>query len=650
MKSLSKLTSSILLLVLMLSVFPTVGVTTAHAATCSNWAQFIADVTVPDRTPYTPGTTFTKTWRLRNIGTCTWNTSYALVYFSGNQMGAPAAVNFPNNVAPGQIVDLSVNMTAPNTPGLIFSYWKLRNDSGVIFGIGYSANSAFWAEINVNAAPGVAYDFVANATSAAWSSGAGALTFPGTDGDASGFGLKLDNPHFESNVVLGSPGLLVAPQNIYNGYVQAVYPAFRVQSGDRFRAMIGCEYDATSCYVAYRLDYQIGSGPVRTFWTFRERYEGLTYNVNLNLSSLAGYDVKFILVNSAYGSATGDRALWGDPIISRFGAPVVTATPTVTGTPPTPTPTSTAPTPTSTLPPSTCDKVQFIADVTVPDGTTYAPGTPFAKTWELKNIGACPWTTAYQLVFYSGDPMSGPSSLNFPQQVNPNQSVKLTVNLVAPTTAGTYRGYWMFKNASGQLFGYGAPQYNKAWWVEIKVSGSSPGPTYTPTVTPTVTATPTATTTASPLSDWNTYQNVTYGFLFKFPPGSIFSNQAVDTNARIYLPLVEAGTNLGEKYLEVNVTENATECKSPNPGQSTSENVTINSIPFLKETGQDAAAGNRYNWFSYSTTKDTTCINLSFVLHSTVPENYPTPPPEYDMAAESAVFDTIMSTFGWISQ
>ena len=326
------------------------------------------------------------------------------------------------------------------------------------------------------------------------------LPFPGTDGDAKGFALKKDKPKFESGLELGNPGLLVAPQNIYNGYIQAIYPAFRVQSGDRFQATIGCEYGATNCYVAYRLDYQIGTGPIKTFWTFREKYEGLTYNANLNLSSLAGQDVKFILFISAYGSATGDRALWGNPVISRAGGTPLTATPTVTGTPPTPTPTSTAPTPTGTVPPSSCDKVQFIKDVTVPDGTTFAPGAAFTKTWRLKNIGSCTWTTSYQLVFYSGEKMGGPDALAFPNSVAPGQTVDITVSLTAPTTAGTYRGYWMFKNASGALFGIGT-YGNKPWWVEIKVSGTSSTATYTPTATATFTGTPpspTATATGTP--------------------------------------------------------------------------------------------------------------------------------------------------------
>ena len=519
MKSFTKLASAVLLLAIVLAAFPSMGVSTAHAATC-DWAQFISDVTVPDGTTYTPGATFRKTWRLKNIGTCTWTTSYSLVFESGAQMGAPSALNFPTNVAPGQTVDLSLDMTAPSSAGQYFGYWKLRNANGVNFGIGYTANSSFWVEINVGSSAGVAYDFTANATSAVWSSGAGNLTFPGTDGDARGFGLKLDKPKFESGVEAGNPGLLMAPQNIYNGYIQASYPSFRVQSGDRFQATIGCEYGATNCYVAYRLDYQIGTGAVRTFWTFRERYEGLTYNVDLNLNSLAGQDVKFILFISAYGSAVGDRALWGHPIISRAGATTATATPTVTGTPPTPTPTSTLPTSTPTVAPSSCDKVQFISDVTVPDGTTFAPGAAFTKTWRLKNVGSCTWSTSYQLVFYSGEQMSGPSALNFPQTVAPGQTVDITVSLTAPTAAGSYRGYWMFKNANGALFGIGALS-NKPWWVDIRVSGTV---TATPTVTGTAPSpTPTNTPQYSTCDKAQFIADVTVPDNTVFAPGATFT-------------------------------------------------------------------------------------------------------------------------------
>ena len=57
----------------------------------------------------------------------------------------------------------------------------------------------------------------------------------------------------------------------------------------------------------------------------------------------------------------------------------------------------------SSRPPSACDRAQFIADVTVPDGTVYAPGAGFLKTWRLKNVGTCTWSTFYAMVFESGN-------------------------------------------------------------------------------------------------------------------------------------------------------------------------------------------------------------------------------------------------------
>lgn len=484
MKFVTKFGTALLLLALMVSLMPVASAQPAKAATCY-WAQFIADVTVPDGTTYAPGTAFKKTWRLKNIGTCTWS-DVSLIFDSGERMGAPASSPLPTTVAPGQTVDITVDMTAPSTAGHYFGYYKFKSTAGGVFGIGSTANKSFWVEINVSSTSGTGYDFTANAASATWSSGAGALTFPGTDGSANGFALKLDKPKLESGIESGQAGLLFVPNNVNNGYIQAIYPAFKVQTGDRFQATIGCEYGSTTCYTAYRLDYQIGTGAVRTFWTFREKYEGWTYNVNLNLNSLAGQDVKFILVISAYGSPAGDRALWVNPIISRpgSGGTPPTVTPTVTGTPPSPTPTLSV-----TPAPNACDRAQFIADVTIPDGTVFAPGVSFSKTWRLKNVGTCTWTN-YSLIFDSGEKMSGPDSALIPTTVAPGQTVDITIQLTSPTTAGTYRGYWKLKNSTGVPFGIGSAG-TKSFWVEIKVSGTGTVPgTATKTNTPGTPSTP----------------------------------------------------------------------------------------------------------------------------------------------------------------
>jgi hypothetical protein len=201
MKTKVQAASALLLIALMLSFIPAAALPSSASAAqaCTDRAQFIADVTVPDGTRYDPGATFTKTWKLRNSGTCTWTTSYTMVFDSGTQMGTTASVAMPSSVPPGTNVDVSVPMTAPSAAGHYIGYWKFKNAAGVLFGIGVNANRSWWVEINVNGTPtggGVAYDFTANAGSAVWSSGTGVLTFPGTDGDAKGFAQKLDKPNF----------------------------------------------------------------------------------------------------------------------------------------------------------------------------------------------------------------------------------------------------------------------------------------------------------------------------------------------------------------------------------------------------------------------------------------------------------------------
>jgi hypothetical protein len=113
-------------------------------------AEFVSDVTYPDGTDLAPGAAFTKTWRLRNTGSCTWTSSYSLVFDHGDSMGAAASTQLTTGtVAPGQTVDVSVSLTAPAVAGTYRGYFRLRNTSGVVFGIGPQAQTAFWVEIEV---------------------------------------------------------------------------------------------------------------------------------------------------------------------------------------------------------------------------------------------------------------------------------------------------------------------------------------------------------------------------------------------------------------------------------------------------------------------------------------------------------------------
>ena len=161
--------------------------------------------------------------------------------------------------------------------------------------------------------------------------------------------------------------------------------------------------------------------------------------------------------------------------------PTETFTPLITATPvaETPTPTETASTavPISTGTSLPCNQASFVSDVTIPDGTQIELNKAFTKTWKLKNVGTCTWTSGYALVFESGDQMGGPATQALVNgTVAPNQTVDISVSLVAPNTAGTYRGNWKIREPGGALFGLSTGPF----WVEIKAVAQNQPPVSIP--------------------------------------------------------------------------------------------------------------------------------------------------------------------------
>jgi hypothetical protein len=305
--------------------------TSAPAAFCDA-AAFVKDVTIPDGTKVDPGDGFTKTWRLRNVGTCTWTTAYDVVFASGNRMHAPASVGLPGNVGPGQSIDLSVKMEAPESNGDYQGYWRLRNAAGNPFGIGVQAQGAFWVKIRVDGPSYKAYDFARKYCDAGWENNNTALPCPGNEGDNKGYVIALEDAVLENGDGQDEAGLLTVPRNAYNGSITGTYPAIKVREGDHFRARVNCSYKAFNCNVIFGLSYQIGNGSIKSLGHWNEAYEGRFYPIDVDLSSLAGSNVKFILSVGTNGPFSQDRAMWIGPRIVRLGSPPKTSTPTSTPT------------------------------------------------------------------------------------------------------------------------------------------------------------------------------------------------------------------------------------------------------------------------------------------------------------------------------
>lgn len=299
--------------------FPTLAVPTATrlvppTAVC-DLAQFVRDVTIPDGTTFQPGATFTKTWRLKNAGTCTWS-GYSLVFDSGELMGAtsPTAIG---TVSPGQEVDISVNMTAPTANGSYRGYWRIRNTSGVLLPLLGDASGRFFVDIRV-AVSSSGFDLFTRAADASWVGSAGVVTFGGPDTDANGFAMNRTGAKAEDGSIL-SKAIEIHPQFVNNGSMTGLYPAYTIVTGERFTARVGflAKADGTcgAGSVKFQLNYK-EAGIVKPLGEWTKSCDGTLKDINVDLTSLAGKNVQIALAVLANGVPDDDSAIWVRPQIA----------------------------------------------------------------------------------------------------------------------------------------------------------------------------------------------------------------------------------------------------------------------------------------------------------------------------------------------
>ena len=266
-------------------------------------AQFVDDVTIPDGTILSPNEFFTKTWRLKNIGTCSWTPSYAVVPGSGDAMSGPATQALTGNVNPGQTMDVSINLKAPSSNGNYKGFWKLRNASGVLF-------AQFYVDIKV-ATTSAGFDLHSQAPAAQWVSGAGILTFGGPDNDADGFAMYRNGSTLED----GSSDAKVVemhPEWVNDGVITGLFPAYTVVAGEHFKASIGFLGPCGVGDVKFQLNYK-EAGTLHSLDEWTDTCDGVLKSVDVNLSSIAGKNVQFALAILANGSSAQDWAVWIRP-------------------------------------------------------------------------------------------------------------------------------------------------------------------------------------------------------------------------------------------------------------------------------------------------------------------------------------------------
>ena len=170
------------------TIVPTVAATERPAPVstsqgCSDSAAFVRDVSILDGSAMAPGTTFTKTWRLKNTGSCTWDSGYLVSYISGTTMTQQPGywiVHQGQTVPPGQTVDISVGMTAPVASGNYGSYWGLKKENGQLMPVQGGANgNSFYVKIRVDGGQGTGGSITAASIDIQLEQGSGAACTPG---------------------------------------------------------------------------------------------------------------------------------------------------------------------------------------------------------------------------------------------------------------------------------------------------------------------------------------------------------------------------------------------------------------------------------------------------------------------------------------
>jgi hypothetical protein len=287
--------------------------------------EFVEDVTIDDGTEISAGEPFEKIWRLKNAGSCTWTSGYAVVFDGGTQMDAPDEQQLTTGtVDPGQEIDITVWLVAPDDPGKYRANFKLRNPGGALFGLGERSNP-FWVEIRVPDESGLRFDFLARAKDAEWGSGAEpvdfaspghiAISYGGPDTDEDGFVMIRDGVKLETGKT-SAKILQTHPKWVEDGYIVGKYPAYRVGPGDFIKGQLGfIAFEDGSCgagnvvfEIHYTMDDDLGTRTRLGQWT--ESCDGKLLSIELSLVDLKGDSVHFYLVVLADGPATQDWAIW----------------------------------------------------------------------------------------------------------------------------------------------------------------------------------------------------------------------------------------------------------------------------------------------------------------------------------------------------
>ena len=121
---------------------------------CYFQLQYLGDVNYPPDSIVKANEKFTKSWLVKNTGTCPWESNLYNVdlhFEGGNQMGNQGVFDISASaVEPGDTTTVSIALTAPATAGSYTGYWMPRAEGNVRFGYGDKNQYSLAVRIIVN--------------------------------------------------------------------------------------------------------------------------------------------------------------------------------------------------------------------------------------------------------------------------------------------------------------------------------------------------------------------------------------------------------------------------------------------------------------------------------------------------------------------
>jgi len=294
--------------------------------------KFIKDVTIPDEMNLEPGEKFTKTWRLQNAGSCPWTIGYLLYFESGDVLGGPDSQELTSKtIQPGDTVDVSVDLIAPEETGSYMGFWKIRNVKGDGFGVGPSAK-AFWVQINVVEGAGTMFDFNSRAGDAAWGAGYIPVDYitPGDEilsFDSQGVSaepfVSLENEQILEGGSVSGILLAAVPLTGQGNYIIGRFPDYKVNAGDLLFGRVGLVTNPNGTCGNGDVDFRINlvvDGDLTTLILLGEWHEiceGQLRTFEIDLDGYKGDTVQIYLTVIANTDSENNFAVWDSLMIHR---------------------------------------------------------------------------------------------------------------------------------------------------------------------------------------------------------------------------------------------------------------------------------------------------------------------------------------------